>query len=135
MYTQFLISMMIFFSTPDGGGVRGKAVGTAHGTTTGDGLFIPILPIFIRIFRLDGDRITEIVIGKDTGGIINPFLIINFSATGINGNKTGIGKTGDGVSADIISARHKNIMTLEHHSLNPNRNRNIGMVTRDNHST
>jgi hypothetical protein len=86
--------------TPAGGGVHGKAAGTVHITMTEAGLIIQIPLISIKASLRDGEMTTEIITGKDIGGIINRYPIMNFNATGTTGKKIGTGNDKDGESRD-----------------------------------
>jgi uncharacterized membrane protein YqaE (UPF0057 family) len=82
-----------YFFPPVGGGVHGKAAGTARITITEVGVIIAVLHPFIEVYLEDGAIITEIICGKDIVGTINGHPIVNFNATGKAGKETGIGKS------------------------------------------
>ena len=75
-----------------GGGVHGKAAGTAPVTMTEAGRITEACHLFIEIFPPVGEIITEIVSGKGKHGNINAYINRIFNAIGVAGNKTGIGK-------------------------------------------
>jgi hypothetical protein len=80
------------FFPPVGGGVHGKATGTARITMTEVGVIIAALHPFIEVCLEAGVMITEIICGKDIVGTINGHPMVNFNATGKVGKETGIGK-------------------------------------------
>jgi len=82
----------ISFSTAAGGGVHGKAAGTAPATTTEAGLITDTLRRFIETFIPAGEMITAITGGEDMNGNISGCRIGTFSAIGEAGKETSIGK-------------------------------------------
>jgi len=88
---------MIYSFTTAGGGVPGRDGGTAPITTTEAGPIINTNRISTDIFLRAGEMTTEIIIGKDTGGITDAFPIRKFNATGTDGKETDIGNNKDGV--------------------------------------
>ena len=91
-----------------GGGVPGKAAGTAHITMTEVGLITGEFHFFTEISVRAGGMITGIIGGKDISGTISGYLIANCNGIGRVGKKTGIGKSKTtGVSGDC---RQDNIL-------------------------
>jgi hypothetical protein len=82
----------IFSFTVAGGGVPGKADGTAHITMTEVGLITEVYHLFTEMFLPAGETITEIIVGKGNHGNISGYLIRNFNAIGVDGKETNIGK-------------------------------------------
>jgi hypothetical protein len=82
----------IFSFTVAGGGVPGKADGTAHITMTEVGLITEVYHLFTEMFLPAGEMITEITAGKGNRGSISVYLIRIFNAIGVDGKKTDIGK-------------------------------------------
>ena len=82
----------ISFSTAAGGGVHGKAAGTAPATTTEVGLITDMLRLFTGTFLPDGEMITAITGGEDMNGNIGEYHIKTLGAIGAAGKETGTGK-------------------------------------------
>jgi hypothetical protein len=82
----------IYSFTAVGGGVHGKAAGTAPITTTEAGLIIGTLRLFIDTFLPAGEMITAIEGGEDMNGNISGCRIRTFSAIGAVGKETDTGK-------------------------------------------
>ena len=76
-----------------GGGVHGKAVGTAHITMTEVGFITSEFHFFTEISIRVGGMITGITGGKDINGTISVYLIANCNIIGRVGKETGIGKS------------------------------------------
>ena len=99
--------MQMCFSGMVGGGVHGKVVGIAHTIMIGVGLIITMFQDFIMMWIQAGEDTTEAIIGTDTGGTMNGYLIDNFNRTGIHGITIAIGKGKDpGESRTIILDRN-----------------------------
>jgi hypothetical protein len=82
----------IYSSTAAGGGVHGKAAGTAPITMTEAGVITEACRLFTDKFLTAGEMILEITNGKGINGNINGYRIRNSSATGAVGKETDIGK-------------------------------------------
>jgi hypothetical protein len=78
-----------------GGGAHGKDVGIAHVIITGVGFIIAAYQVFILMYTQVGEDTTETIIGTDTGGTTNEYLIIRFNGTGRDGIMIDIGKDGE----------------------------------------
>jgi len=92
-----------------GGGVRGKDVGIAHGTTTQVGITIEEFPSFIHEYTHAGEMTTGIVVGKGIGGTTNKYITEKLNETGITGKKISIGSKKHGVSkVGETKGDHKN---------------------------
>jgi hypothetical protein len=76
-----------------GGGVRGKDVGIAHGTTTQVGPTIKGFPLFMQGYPQAGGMTTGIIVGEGIRGTINEYLINKFNKTGRAGKRTSIGRS------------------------------------------
>ena len=61
---------MTYFSTVDGGGVRGRGIGTDPDTMTGDGGITGGTQLFTDIFIKDGEMISGIIDGEVNRGNI-----------------------------------------------------------------
>jgi len=106
----YLMCGRIFSFPPDGGGVHGKAAGTAPVTMTEVGLITEVCPLFTEMFLPDGEMITELISGEDISGNINGYLKENCKAIGVNGKETSIGKgKTPGVSRDYKNGIHKEV--------------------------
>jgi hypothetical protein len=62
-----------------GGGVRGKDDGIAHIIITRVGVIMVAFHPFMEEFLQGGEKIIEIIVGKEENGIINDYLIHNFN--------------------------------------------------------
>src|SRR5208337_4193779 len=76
-----------------GGGVRGKDVGIAHGTTTQVGPTIKGSHLFMQEYRQAGGMTTGTIAGKGISGTTNEYLSNKFSRTGRAGKIAGIGRS------------------------------------------
>jgi hypothetical protein len=76
-----------------GGGVRGKDVGIAHGTTTQVGPTIIEFPLFIQKYPQAGGMTTGIITGEGIRGTISEYLTNKFNKTGRAGKRTSIGRS------------------------------------------
>jgi hypothetical protein len=76
-----------------GGGVRGKDVGIAHGTTTQVGPTIKAFHLFIEGYPQAGGMTTGIIVGKGINGTTNEYLTNKFNGTGRVGKMIGIGRS------------------------------------------
>jgi len=87
--------------TADGGGVRGKGVGTDPVIMTEAGLIIEEYHLFTEIFLPVGEMITELISGEVISGNIKEYLKEKCNVIGVDGKETstGKGKT-PGVSRD-----------------------------------
>ncbi len=74
------------------GGVYGKVVGIAQLIMTGIGFTITMFQVSIFTWIHIGEVITTTIIGMDTSGTINGFLINDFSRTGGVGKRTDLGE-------------------------------------------
>ena len=92
MYMPYPMYRQIYSSTAAGGGVHGKAAGTAPATTTEAGPITDSLRRFIETFLPAGEMITVIEGGEDMNGNIKWFLTETFSVIGAVGKETGTGK-------------------------------------------
>jgi hypothetical protein len=75
-----------------GGGVRGRDVGTAHGTTTQAGTTIKEFHPFMDGYTQTGKITTGIIIGEGIGGTTNEYLTTKLNETGKTGKEVGIGR-------------------------------------------
>jgi len=100
------------FSTAAGGGVHGKAAGTAPVTTTGAGFTTGMFLHFTGTFPPVGEMITEIESGEDMNGIISEYHIMTLNKIGAAGKETNIGKESTrGVSRDYLQkGKEKSIL-------------------------
>jgi hypothetical protein len=92
MFTLYPIFTMTYFFPPVGGGVPGKAAGTARVTMTEGGVIIEACRLFTEMFLRAGEMITGIDGGRDMNGNISGYLTVTFNATGADGKETNIGK-------------------------------------------
>jgi hypothetical protein len=92
MYMPYPMYRQIYSSTAGGGGVHGKAAGTAPATTTEVGLITDTLRRFIETFLPAGEMITAIEGGEDMNGNIKGSRTETFSAIGEDGRETDTGK-------------------------------------------
>jgi hypothetical protein len=88
-----LTQLRTFISTMDGGGVRGKGAGIAHGTMTRVGSTTEGFHPFIQESRQVGGMTTGSIVGEDINGTTKGYLTNNFNGTGAPGKKTGIGRS------------------------------------------
>jgi hypothetical protein len=106
MFTLFLMSMWTYFSGMAGGGVCGKAVGTARVIITGVGVIMTMFQRFISMSTRVGEDTTGIISGAGTDGTMNEFLTGDFNRTGRGGTIIGTGEEKEpGVSRAIEIAR------------------------------
>jgi hypothetical protein len=106
-----------------GGGVRGKDVGIAHGTTIQAGPTINAFPLFMQGYPQAGGMTTGIIVGVDISGTTNEYLTNKFNGTGGAGKRTGIGRSNKpGVSRVCSPERdhHNRLERCNHDS--PDRN-------------
>ena len=107
-----------------GGGVRGKDVGIAHGTTTQVGPTIKAFHLFIEGYPQAGGMTTGIIVGKGINGTTNEYLTNKFNRTGGAGKMMGTGRSKNlGVSTVRNperplnhSARRNNMETIKEKS-------------------
>ena len=86
-----------------GGGVPGKAAGTALIIMTEGGVITEAYRLFTEMFLPAGEMISGIADGKGIRGNISGYLIRTFNATGADGKETGTGKgRTPGVSRDCL---------------------------------
>ena len=76
-----------------GGGVRGKDIGIAHGTTTQVGPTIKAFHLFIKGYPQAGGMTTGIIVGKGMSGATNEYLTNKFNGTGTAGKRANIGRS------------------------------------------
>ena len=100
-----------------GGGVLGKAAGTAPITMTEVGLITEVNHLSTEIFLPVGEIITEIINGKDILGNISGYRIRISNAIGKAGRKIGIGNRKHGVCRDCLPETSRGISGLA--SLSP----------------
>ena len=84
--------MRTSFSGTAGGGIYGKAVGTALITITGAGDITAMSRDFILMWTRVGEGTTETATGTDARGTMNLFLTAGSGATGGAGRVVDIGK-------------------------------------------
>ena len=75
-----------------GGGVRGKGVGIAHGTTTRVGFTIKAYHLFIEGYHQVGEMTTGTIVGEVINGTTSQSPKDNFNRTGAPGKRTSIGR-------------------------------------------
>jgi hypothetical protein len=92
MFMPFPMFKRIYSSMAVGGGVLGKAAGTAPITMTEAGLITEVNHLSTEIFLPVGEIITEIINGKDILGNISGYRIRTCNAIGKAGKKTNTGK-------------------------------------------
>jgi len=93
----------IYSSMAAGGGVPGKAAGTALIIMTEGGVITEAYRLFTEMFLPAGEMISGIADGKGIRGNISGYLIRTFNATGADGKETGTGKgRTPGVSRDCL---------------------------------
>jgi hypothetical protein len=75
-----------------GGGVHGKVVGIAHGTTAQVGTTIEGFHPFMDGYPQTGEMTTGIIVGEGIGGTINEYLTTKLNETGGTGKEVSIGR-------------------------------------------
>src|SRR5208337_4216931 len=92
-----------------GGGVRGKDVGIAHGTTTQVGPTIKGSHLFMQEYRQAGGMTTGTIVGEGISGTTNEYLSNKFNGTGGAGKRADIGRSNKpGVSKVCNPERNNN---------------------------
>jgi hypothetical protein len=76
-----------------GGGVRGKDVGIAHGTTIQVGPTIGGFHLFMHGYPQAGGMTTGIIVGEGISGTTNEYLTNKFNGTGGAGKRASIGRS------------------------------------------
>jgi|LQYC01.1.fsa_nt_gi hypothetical protein len=101
-----------------GGGVRGRGVGTAHGTTTQVGITIEEFRPFMDGYTQTGKITTGIIIGEGIVGTTNEYLTTKLNETGKTGEEVGIGNNKIGVSkvCDPERGHNHNIVRKVHNT-------------------
>jgi len=84
--------MKTSFSTMAGGGVRGKADGTARGNIIQAGATIEAFHLFMEGYHQVGGMTIGIIIGKGTNGIINEYPTNKSKRIGATGKRADIGR-------------------------------------------
>jgi hypothetical protein len=85
--------MRICFSTGVGGGVCGKADGTARVTIMQVGATIETLHLFIEGYQQVGGTTIGRIVGKGNNGTINEYPSNRSNRTGTTGKRANIGRS------------------------------------------
>jgi hypothetical protein len=112
MFMRCPMFKRIYSFSAAGGGVPGKAAGTAHITMTEGGVITEAYRLFTGIFLRVGEIITEIINGKGISGNISGCLTRISNAIGKAGKKTGIGNRKHGVCKDCLPEISREISGL-----------------------